>query len=844
MGEVYLAEDTRLGRKVALKRPAESWLREPDARARLQREARAAARLNHPRIAAVYDVLDLEDRPYIVMEYVEGETLAAHLRHGPISLERALALGIEIADALSAAHAAGVIHRDLKPGNIVLTASDAVKVLDFGLAKTVHGRPDEDSAALLTHPGQVLGTPGYVAPEQLLGHPPDARCDIYSVGAILYEMLTGRAPFQHGNSMSRALASLTEDVPAAHLVKPSVPITVSTVVERAMARQPENRYPTAAELRLALEQVASSLGNTPTHLINAPDVPKRRVRDALQVAAIVVLLLAVAGVPLSRWWKTRTSVDGAAAVTRPIVAVLPFENLTGDPNLGYLGAGIADTLSTTLASLSDLSVIARSQIHDALQGGKDEAKICRALGASFVVSGAVHKAGNRLQVTLNVVRPDGRIESGGIVEDDSANLFPLQRRLAEDLSARLLGAISVRERAQLAQAPTSSATALDSYWQGRALLDQPSRDGAVETAIARFRQAVSRDPMFARAHAGLGDALWFKYSATKDPATARAAIAAIEHARSLDASDSLVRLALAQTYQETGRVDDAQKEVEALIALQPNNDDGHRLLGTLLAGKGNDADAIGHYQRAIAIRPNYWRNHASLGGFYFGTGRFAEAAIEFQRVTELQPESSWAYLNLGGAYHAAGDFQRAIDNYKRAIALSPGEYAAHSNLGAVYHNQKRFADAVEAYRAAIQLAPENPILHRNLGDALRKNGEEEASHSAYERAIVLGNRMLSVNPGDAYTMSLVALCHAKLSRFDRARRAAAGAVGLASSHGGVLHRAAAVEALAGNKTAALDLCARAVAQGASRAMILEDEDFESLRGDPRFTRLAVKDRDH
>ncbi|MCA1650243.1 MAG: tetratricopeptide repeat protein, partial [Acidobacteria bacterium] len=787
MGEVYLAEDTRLGRKVALKSPSASWLSDSNARERLQREARAAARLNHPRIAAVYDVLELAGRPYIVMEYVEGETLAASLRRGPMLLERAVALGLDLTDALAAAHAAGVIHRDLKPGNIILTGTGDLKVLDFGLAKTLQREDD----ANLTHPGQVLGTPGYVAPEQLLGKPADVRCDVYSAGAILYEMLTGRAPFEQGDSMGRALAALMERVPPPHQVNVTVPRDLSDVVQRAMARDPADRYQTADALRDALQRAAASLGNTPTRLFGASAETHPRNRMRWQVAVAVAALLAVAGVPFARWWTNREA--GKPAATEPVrpvpvIAVLPFDNLSGDPSLHYVGAGVADTTSTSLASLPTVSVIARSQIHDAMQRDSDIGRICRALGASYVVSGSVQKVGQRLRINVNLLNPEGRIVagSGSTYEDDFANLFTLQRRIAEGLSSRVVGTLSDTQRAGLSRSPTRDVEALSRYWQGRALLDTPVRKGAIDAAVEHFNEAIRRDPQFALAHAGLGDAFWLRYTETKNPEDATAALAAIERAKSVDPEDPLVHLSLAQSYQRTGRIDEAARELEAVITLRPTNDDAHRLLGAIYEQKGKMPEALAEYKRAIAIRPEYPRNHAGLGAFYFRTGQLADAAIEFQRVTELQPDDPTGYLNLGAAFHAAGDTRRAVANYRHANEISPTDVAL-SNLGALYHGEGRFDDAIAAYGAAIKLTPGVPNFHRNLGDAYRAKGDEPAARDAYARAIDMAQRMLSVNAGDAEALSIMAICEAKLGRFDRARSLAADAMRRAPESGAVLY---------------------------------------------------------
>jgi tetratricopeptide (TPR) repeat protein len=261
------------------------------------------------------------------------------------------------------------------------------------------------------------------------------------------------------------------------------------------------------------------------------------------------------------------------------------------------------------------------------------------------------------------------------------------------------------------------------------------------------------------------------------------------------------------------------------------------LLGKLYMTRGRDDDAIREYQAAIAIRPDYWQNHYALGIFYYARGRFAEMATEFERVTKLEPANALAYSSLGAAYHSAGDLERAAENYKRAIGIAPTG-SAYSNLGASYHQRHRYDDAIAAYLEAIKLSPHNPLYRRNLGDAYRQKGDEPAARAAYEQAIALAREMLSVNAGDVATLSLVALCQAKLSRFDAARITIADALRRAPDDSQVLNRAGAIEARAGNPGAALDFCRRAIAHGASRLMIRNDDDFETLRTDPAFVRLT------
>ncbi|HEX6974496.1 MAG TPA: serine/threonine-protein kinase, partial [Vicinamibacterales bacterium] len=545
MGDVYLAYDPRLARQVALKCPSDAWLKTDEARARLQSEARAAARLTHAHIAAVHDVLESGGRPFIVMEYVEGESLSAALARGHPSLERGLEMGLQLVDALTAAHAAGVIHRDLKPGNVMLTPDGQIKVLDFGLAKTADVDP---AIGPLTRPGEVMVTPAYAAPEQLMGCQGDARSDVYSAGAILYELFGGR-PLWKTPSPGHLLDAVCSPLPELSTIDPSVPRDVSAVVARAMALDPAHRFASAAELGHALATAAHQIAELPTMPMRA----LRRMRPFHPAAVVFISIFAAiaAGVPLARHWRS-----GDAPVrprgAPPVVAILPLENLSPDPGASYLGAGMAETMSTKLAAVPGIAVVSRAEVHAALNRRLDPAKLARVLGATYLVTGSIQVTGERLQVTINLLNADDRrVLDGAVFQDSQKNLFALQRRIAEELTKEIVGTLSTANRDRLLSDPTASVDALAEYWRGRELLERPG-PGPIEPAIAAFTRAVSLDGNFAPAYAGLGSAYWRKYQQVKEPEWAHRAAQAAKRARQLDADDPEVRFALAEVYRQTG----------------------------------------------------------------------------------------------------------------------------------------------------------------------------------------------------------------------------------------------------------------------------------------------------
>ena len=703
MGIVYLAEDPRLGRRVALKRVSDPALTTPDARAHLLREAAMAATLNHPNIATVYDVLEEEGRPYIVMEYVPGETLSSQLSTGPLAIDRVVQIGLQLCDALGEAHAHGVVHRDLKPANVRITPGGRVKVLDFGLALrpqvTVAGG---DPAALvegLSIAGeeladahgqtrdQIVGTPIYMAPEVLLGQSADVRADIYGLGVTLFELATGRAPFGGHNFVSVAVAVLTEPPPpAAELI----PGGLGEIIARAMAREPSDRYQTITQMRRELASLSAKRTDMPTGVALLSDLPEgvrasggatpagsgsaaagsaiaprlsvRSPRWTVVVAGASVLVVVLAALTSTLWKGTTEAASGP-----PVVAVLPLESGLGAGEAS-LGVGVASALITDLASTRGLTVVSRVASLDQIGRSPDIQHLARDLGATYIVSGACQMVGERMRISLRLMRPDGAVVAGFPAEGPRDRLFDLQRTLAQQIAEFVRGTgLSVADRTRLARRPTTNLDAFDAYSSGRALLERQDVAGNVLRAIESFERATTLDRSFAQAHAALGEAAWAQYRISKEPSWAARASASTVAARDLDPSSPEVRYTLALVFQGIGQTAQALDELRAAVDLQPNYDDAYRLRGEILARLGRWDEAFASLQKAIDVRPNYWGNYRSLGLAYRDAGRFDSALAAFQRIVDLVPDNAWGYQLLGTIYQQQGRLVDARLQYEASL---------------------------------------------------------------------------------------------------------------------------------------------------------------------------------
>jgi serine/threonine-protein kinase len=850
MGEVFLGHDPRLERRVALKCLSSAAGSAADSHTRVLREARAVARLTHPHIAGIYDVLEQDGRAFIVMEYVEGISLAAHLASGPLPPAEVRLIGRQLASALAAAHAQGVIHRDLKPANIQVMRDGSIKVLDFGVAKLSPSPSTIVDTTIVGVDHSLGGNPGtaiYMAPEQLAGRPADVRSDLYSAGVLLFQMATGRRPYLETMAVPLALAMNAGPAPAAREINPLVPPELSAAIAKALKRTPDHRYQSARELDAALATMSGTSSNTraagspDSGPIETPGFARRRGWTIAAAAAAVVLLLIGVAVrrPLMTGLGLSHTPPPSVAPLRRAVAVLPLDNLSGDASKGYLGAGVADTLTMALSKMPGLTVLSRSEVQEVIRREHDIRKVARDLDVAFVVDGSVQQAGDRLRITLRVIRPDGTVAWSDAYEDQTAAVFAMHRTMAADLVTQMEGRSSAS--ADLTVPATASVDALTAYWQGRAISDRAVSEGDFQAAIGSFRQAIARDPKFALGYAGLADTLWLQYQVTHDAALPRQALDAGLTALSLDPRQPATRVAVATVYQGLGQNEEAGDQLRRALELQPSNDDAHRILGRVLAAQGKPEQAIAELQQALAFRPRRWGNYNALGRLYYDLRRFPEAAATFQRALEIAPDDARTYLSLGGVHLEMGDVDRAIEMFERSSKIAPTGLAL-SNLATAYYRLGRFADAATTYEAAIRLDAKAPLLHGNLGDAyLRLNRKADAARE-FTTARELALAALLINDKDARSMSRAAVFEAKLGLKQEASTRAAKAVALAPRDPDVQFKRAVVASLIGDRTTALQALDQALTLGSKASDAKNDYDFAAIKDSPEFIALLNNHR--
>jgi eukaryotic-like serine/threonine-protein kinase len=832
MGVVYKAQDTKLLRPVALKFLSPELTRDQDAKRRFIREARAASGLDHPNIAVVHDVDETPDgHSFICMAYYDGQTLASTIAKGSLESATAVRIALQIASGLESAHDSGIVHRDIKPSNIIITALSEVKIVDFGLAKLSEQARETKTQA-------TGGTAAYMSPEQILGNEADARSDLFSLGVVLYEMVTGKRPFlgEHEAALYYSIVNTEPALPSA--LRTGITPELEKVILHLLEKDPKKRYQSASDVIVDLKNY---LGEKPTAR------PIRHLRSALRgkypvpvvvgsVVLIATILLYAMGA-LEQWFGNRRLPN------QPTIGLLPFENLTKDSTKQYICDGLSDRLTGGLARLRNTLLNSRIVPASEMRSYRGRLKeACMGLGLTLVVEGSVECLPSSIRVTVNLVDGDSLYI---IASETIGPVAEASQKLEEAILTSIATMMRVRLRTAdfltMAAGITKDDRAYDLYLQGRSELKEYPNPHRLSYAIDFFKQATMIDSRYTLAYAGLGEAYWRRYDATRDVQWVDSSKACCERARQLDSTVSEVCMSLGIIYRGTGEYALAVREFNAVLATDSLNADAYRELAETFAKATDTVKAIAAYKKAIALRPDDWAGYNALGKFYYFANRNAEAVDMWTRVTQLRSNYGSAYSNLGALYYnREKNFSKAREYFQRAIEKDTTNYIAYSNLGTLYYYDGSYELAAKSYDNAIRIRNTNFQTWAGRAAAYRALGSRQFSQEYYEMAIQLAEANIKVNGKDGVTRAMLAGYYADVGKKNQARSMLSQALVLGPTDGRVLGRAAMVSEQLGERDSAIKYLKQAIQNGFVPTDIEYDPEMKGLREDPRYAQITQR----
>ncbi len=840
MGVVYRAVDKKLNRMVALKfLPPQLEPSSVDLE-RFLHEASALSALNHRHIATIYGVEDVDGQHFLVLEYLPGGTLKRKLQQvygsgGVLSIDEILKYARQTAEGLAHAHSKGIVHRDVKTSNLMLTEEDDVKITDFGVAKL-------RGTAGATTPGSLVGTIAYMSPEQAMGIEVDPRSDVFSFGVSLFELIAGRPPFEAPNEAALITRVASSQAPELRSFRSDVPRGLEMVVEKALQKRVEKRYQTMDELLTDLRAPADrnpilTEGRAGTSV----KVPRALTHRTFRVAAASILMLAALIAASLYFSLPKRLFDRHPIRAGQTLAVVRLRNVTGDESNEVLCDGLTELLTNKISQLEQLqgslSVVAPSEVFKAKKDPRKNitsAEARNTLGATLVLEGAVQRNQDRVIVTVQLIETEKQtILAASDIAAPIEKLSDLEGPLLEKVAEMLNVQLRPEARRTIATGLPVDPGAYEFYLQGRGYLQRFDRVEAMDNALEVFQQALILDPTYALAHAGMAEAYLRKYNDSKEPALIN--LARFSGQRAIQLNDALapVHYAMGLIHASSGEYERAIDRFKKSNQILPTPE-AYRALADAYDKSNKLKEAEATYRNAIQMRPTNWAGYRDLASFYQAHGRFKEALPLYEKVVQLTPDNYAGFANLGMIYARMGNQSQAIEYYQRSIAIKPA-WATYYNLGTAAYAQERYAYAVEMYKKATEMNPSEGRPWAALADTYRfLPHSPDQVKDAYAHAIALIEKELNVNPRDGKNWARIAN-YRIVTDPKRALREIADALRLSPGDNFVLSRAALVYEQSGMREEALAAAKAAVERGYSIDEIRRWPPLAQLLQDPRCT---------
>lgn len=848
MGVVYRAEDTRLHRPVALKFLPPDSLTEQD-RQRFLNEARAAAAIAHPNICPVYDVDEADGRVFIAMACVEGMPLSRRMAAGGLDIQEAARIGAQIAAGLEAAHRLGIVHRDIKGGNVMVGEDGHVCILDFGLALRT-------GATRLTHAGGTLGTAPYMSPEQALGKLVDFRTDIWSLGVLLFEMVTGVLPFRRDHQAAVIYAIVHEPAPPVASLRPAAPPELRRLIDQALRKDPAERWGSAREMAAELRKIAGDALSVLTldadvtktiALHPAPVVPAPKRKKSLWIAAAAVLLAyGVSRIPLVRD-SHPASLTSTVSSERQ-VAILPFQVASGSgPELAGVADGMVEILTGALSDSAlfhgKVTAVPSSEIRRRAINSAEEAR--RVYGVNLVVSGSARQTGSAVEFTLNLTDAVKlRQIDSKTIPYDPAKPAEAKSEVVNQLAHMLNFELTPVERKAVTAGDSNAPGAYRAYLEARGLLARYDVPGNTEKAIAAFSTAVKDDPNYALAYAGLAEGYWRQLRATHEKAVGALALRNAERAVRLDPSLAIAQAILGQVYATAGRQQEAIAHLRKAIEMAPGNAEAPRQLAQIFSDTGRLPEAEASYLSATKARPTDWYGFLLLGIFYYNQQRWEDSEKALRNAQMLTPNNDIVYRNLGAMYAEQGRYSEAEKELQRGLSVNRKSAQSFSTLASVLFLSHRYQEAVDAMEGAIELDATRPYFWGNLGIYSKwAPGNEGKSRQALGKAATMMEQLLEAMPDDYASIANLAEYRARLGENEKALAGIAGIPKVA--RGPVVTRLVTVHELTGHRADAITAVRDYIKTPEAMRQIRDDPDLAGMWADPAFQRAipsAMKPR--